>query len=299
MISTKEEGLAFVRSVAAGKARRTRDLIELKRDVEHMMRRFSQRQIEMSKSIRRDAENLHQTLAKGEAQRQKSFAMFASELAAETQERMKATRGRIQEVEHLRMCFQKELAELKAELQMSAHQLRDRLEQGESRRLAEFKRFEERLAAEKKERTGQTRQLRGEAKAMLDAFRAKQHDIKDNLNVMFSSAAAARKEIQRAWSAMAAGFMPEMAVSTPAGSRQSPTERPPAQPAPPPAPAKKPQTLPAKIKAILATGDEGFRFSDIHREIEGVTKSELRELLQELQSKHEISRDENNRYHLV
>lgn len=314
MISTtyREDALAFVSSVAAQKAHRKDRLNQCKQDVMTMLNRFRKKQMDMRKSIIHDANEFRQSLAAGETQRRHSFQMFSGELAKEGQKRMKATTHRAEQVRHLRERFQHELGSLRSELQNKAHQLHTKLQHGEKERMAEFKRFAETLAAEKKERLDKTNQMKAQLRELLSLCRAKQRHIKNSLGEQFSFARAARHEIQMAWMAAHMGEMPVAHMPSfiqPAHAASQSTSEMSTQPMasfeseslPDVAPksTKRRPTLHDKVKATLAGSSDGFRFSEILRSLGDIGKPELRDALAELMAQQEVLKDENDRYHLV
>ncbi len=308
MISTtyKDDALAFINSVATQKINRMNDLNQCKQAVMTMLNGFRKKQMDMHKSIMHDANQLHQSLATGEAQRQHSFEMFCNELTKEGQKRTKATKHRVEQVGHLRECFQRELGVLKSEIQNKAHELHTKLQHGEKARMGEFKRFEQTLAAEKKERIGNDKQMKAQVREFLTHCRTKQQHIKNGLGQQFSFARTARQEIQRSWAAVAniggmqVAHIPNFIQPTHATAQHTfemSTDESGSLPAHK-STNRKP-TLYEKVKATLAGSSDGFRFSEILRSLGDIGKPELRDALTELMTEREILKDDHDRYHLV
>lgn len=312
----KTDMLDFISDLATEAMERKKFVFDVQTNVGNLLGEFQNDLKEIAHDHKINAKELRRFLATGEKERLKEMFTFKKLLSAEGRERLKSTRGRVHDLQMMLGGFAKDLAVVGKELFDNALELRSNLEAGETLRLSTASKFAETLRKEQQERTKEMHERARASQKTLHGFQKDLMQESKKQRKTFAKADSARQqagkdrqEIKQAWEEMS-----KAVKAAPAQGKQAKTE---ARKAPPhkeevavemPKQVTHPtsdfdnntQGMMLKVKAIMATfGTEGCRFSELHRNMENVSKGHLREILTHLMEMHEIRRDEHDRYHTI
>ncbi len=275
---------------------------------------FQKRQDEIRHDLGIKAHILRGTMKMDENNRLKESAQFNKMLTHEQQERCRNTRERMNNVNHMMSNFNGDRMKLKDEINKKADDLLTHLSSIEKNRMDEFKQFQDLLNAEMKERMDLTEERHNDVECLMGSFGATQAKLYAELMDSVAEAqserqswADDRREIKEAWMNMTMhkSSAPQDDTAQKHSYMQAKPEHHTANE------AQKEERLspeseetPAEdrllaVKATVAPFTEGCRFNEIYRNMEGISKAELRGCLSHLIKIHELRRDADDRYHLI
>lgn len=312
-MNQKEEMLNLINRLAQAHESRAYFVSESKDETRRLRDAFQQSQDMTRCELESNAKNLHETLTMEEGRRLKESARFNQQLCQEQKVRTENTRKRMSNVNCMLGHFNDKRMHVKQDLDKKAEDLKKCLALSEENRLDEFKQFQDQLDAEATERVNLTTDRREDVDRLRESIAATQAQVHKQLNELFENAQEERKgwaddrqEIRDAWRKMTLHkFSPEPAcqtVSCPppcAQPAKSSCENAAAEHA-----AGEGEESPApdqllQVKATLATFAEGCRFNELYRNMQGMSKSQLRSCLAHLLKAHELRRDAEDHYHLT
>jgi hypothetical protein len=309
----KEEMLNLIDRLARAQDVRTEFVAGSRNVTDRMLHAFQKRQNEMRHELKSSAQELRKTMTMDEKRRMDESRQFKTMLDHEQKARCANARDRMSSVNRMMNEFNGDRMCLKNEIHRNAEELFNDLSNAEQERLAEAGRFQEELDAEAKERMDLTADRCLEIGRMLGTMAGLQADIKAELAESFADARTMRKgwaddrqEIKDAWMKMTMGrsskhSFPQVHRPAPENAHSGDTqsccqtqkeERQESEEAPAP-------DLLLTVKATLATFPEGCRFNELYRNVEGMSKAQLRNCLSYLLKTHELRRDAEDHYHLT
>jgi hypothetical protein len=321
----KDEMLNLINRLSEAHECRTGFVAESKSETGRLLDAFQKRQDETRHELETNAHNMRSTMMMEEKQRLKESAEFKDMLADEQKERSSNARERMNNVNQMMSDFNGDRMSLKEELNQKAEELCKHLAQTEKNRLEESKQFQDLLDAETTERMNLTSDRRKDVGCLMGSFAASQAQVHSELMDSFAEALSTRQgwaddrsEIKTAWMNMTMhrASAPLSGAMLQHFHRQEKKEPPTEQQG-----ERRSQENPATsetqqeerheneeqpaadnlltVKATLATFSEGCRFNELHRNMEGMSKSQLRTCLAYLLKVHELRRDVDDRYHLT
>ena len=315
-MSHKTDMLDFISDLANEAMERKKFVFDMQTNVGKLLGEFQDNLKDIVHEHKINAKELRRFLATGEQDRLKEMFTFKKLLSTEGQDRLQTTRRRMHDVQMMLGGFAKDLAFVGKELLDNAIELRSNLEAGETQRLITAAGFAEKLRKEQHERS---KQMHERARATQKTLHGFQKDLAQEAKQQRKEFAKAdaerqqasndRQEIRQAWEEMskAVKLAPAPGKKSKTDAKKAPPHMEEASvemhkhPTHPPADFENhTQDMMLKVKAVMATfGTEGCRFSELHRNMENISKSHLRDVLTQLMEMHEIRRDEHDRYHMI